>query len=82
MKASILRLVGGALMILGCCALAFCALQVWLVWGKDQTSWPMEMPTLTRNLEFGAELFGAIGVGAIALGFWLRRLKGASRNGR
>ena len=81
-KALVLRFVGGALMILGCCALAFSGLLAWLVWGGDQGSWQMQMSTLTRNLESGVEISAVIGVGAIALGFWLRRLKGASKDER
>jgi len=42
----------------------------------------MEMPTLRRNLEFGVKIFTVAGIGSIALGFWLRRLKGASKDGR
>ena len=80
MKALVLRFVGGALMILGCCALAFSGLLAWLVWGADQGSWPMQMQTLDRNLKFGMEILAVIGVGAIALGFCLRRLKSASKD--
>jgi hypothetical protein len=42
----------------------------------------MQMQTLDRNLQSGMEISAVIGVGAIALGFWLRRLKGASKDGR
>ena len=52
------------------------------IWGGDQGSWPMQMQTLDRNLQSGMEISAVIGVGAIALGFWLRRLKGASKDGR
>jgi hypothetical protein len=76
------KLVGWSLIALGCCAVAFGGVQAWLVWGGDQGSWPMQMPTLTRNLELGAEISAAIGVGAIALGFLMRRLKGVSKVGR
>ena len=81
MKFPIARLIGSTFVILGCSALAFGCLQAWLVWGGDQGSWPMQMATLRGNLEFGAEISALIGVGAIALGFWLRRLKGAAKAG-
>lgn len=82
MKPPVPRIIGGALILLGCCAVAFGGVQAWLVWGGDQGSWPMPMPTLARNLELGAAVSSAIGVGAIALGFFVRRLKGVSKVGR
>jgi hypothetical protein len=42
----------------------------------------MQMSTLRKNVESGLEISTVIGVGAIALGFWLRRLKGASKDVR
>lgn len=80
MKSLVLRLVGGTLMILGGCAVAFGGFLAWLVWGADQGSWPMQMQTLDSNLRFGMVIFAVIGVGAIALGFCLRRLKSASKD--
>jgi hypothetical protein len=79
-KALVLKITGGTLIILGCCAVAFGGLQAFLVWGGGNVSWPTEMPTLRRNLEFGVKIFTVAGVGSIALGFWLRRLKGASKD--
>jgi len=81
-KASVLRLVGGALIILGCCAVAFGGFLASLIFWGDQGSWPMQMSTLRKNVESGLEISTVIGVGAIALGFWLRRLKGASKDVR
>jgi hypothetical protein len=40
------------------------------------------MPDLVRELKFAMAISAAVGVGAIALGFWLRRLKSASKDGR
>jgi hypothetical protein len=79
-KSLVLWLVGGGLMIMGCCAVACGGFLAWLVWGADQGSWPMQMQTLDRNLKFGMEILAVRGVGAIALGFCLRRLKSASKD--
>lgn len=69
MKVSILRIAGGTLMILNCCAVAFGGFLAWVGLGGDQGSWPMQMPTLRESLKSGGEVSAAIGAGAIALGF-------------
>jgi hypothetical protein len=70
-------------MILGSCAVAFGGFLAWLEWGgnPESGSWPMQMPRLDRALYFFMTISALIGVGAIALGFLLRRLKGASKDG-
>jgi hypothetical protein len=75
-KASVRRVVGGVFVALGCCAVAFGGFLAWLVFGADNQGWQMQ--TLTGNVESGAAISAVIGVGAIALGVWLRRLKGGS----
>ena len=82
MKASVRRVVGGGLMILGGCALVTACLFALLAWGGSPGSWPIKMPSLVRELEFDMAISAAIGVVAIALGFWLHRLKGDSEGGR
>jgi hypothetical protein len=72
-KASVIRLAGGAVITLGCCAVAFGGFLAWLVFGADNQGWQMQ--TLTGNVESGAAISAVIGVGAIALGVWLRRQK-------
>jgi hypothetical protein len=78
-KVTMVSVIGWTSLILGFCALAFGGFLAWLVFGADNQGWQMQ--PLTGNVESGAAISAVIGVGAIALGVWLRRLKGASRAG-
>ena len=80
-KVTMVSIISWASLIFGCCALAFGGLQACLLWGGGQPSFQMDMTTLRGNLEFGVAISTVIGVGAIALGLWLRRTKGDSRPG-
>ena len=75
MKLSIVATIGGAFVILGCCALAFACLLAWLAWGGSPGDWSIPMPDLVKELEFDMAISAVIGFGAVALGLRLRRVK-------
>jgi ABC-type phosphate/phosphonate transport system permease subunit len=83
-KSSIVAIIGGAVVILGCGALAFAGLLAWLAWGGCQAngSCDFTLPEMVKTLRHAMAISAVSGVGAIALGFWLRHLKGASKGGR
>jgi len=84
MKSSIVTILGGALMTLGFCALAFACLLAWMEWGgKNSGGWfsNVEFYEVARDLGIGMAISAVVGVGAIALGWRLRRIRSGS-NGR
>jgi hypothetical protein len=77
MRSSI-RIIGGALQILGGCALAFGCVLAWMEWGgRSQGGWfsDAEFYEVARELGIGMAISAVVGVGAIALGWRLRRIK-------
>ena len=70
-------------MTLGFCALAFACLLAPLVWGgcRANGTCGFTLPLLERELRFDMAISAVIGLGAIALGLRIRRMKGGS-NGR
>jgi len=75
MKSSIVTIIWRTLVILGCLALVFACLLAWLVWGGSPGDWYFPMPELAREVELYMAISAVIGVGAIALGWFIRRRK-------
>ena len=77
MKSSIAVMIGGALVILGCCALAFVCLLASFEWGGCQTNGScfFTLPILDREVRPIMTIFALIGLGGIGLGLRIRRIK-------
>jgi vacuolar-type H+-ATPase subunit I/STV1 len=75
MKSSIVAIIGGALVILGCLALVFACLLAWLVWGGSPGGWTLTVPEFARELKFDMAITVVIGLGAVVLGLRLRHVK-------
>ena len=74
-KSSIVKIIGGALMILGCCALAFAYFLAGNVWGgQDNGAW-FTMPELDRDLKYIMAISAVIGLAGIVSGWRIRRMK-------
>jgi hypothetical protein len=83
MKSSVVTIIGGAVVILGRGALAFAGLLAWLAWGGCQAngSCDFTLPEMVKTLRHAMAISAVLGVGAIALGWRMRRMKSGS-NGR
>jgi len=81
MKLSIVTIIWLTLVILGCLALAFAGLIALSVWGGCEANGTcgFTLPILDRELRFDMAISAVIGVGAIAIGWFIRRMKGGSK---
>ena len=78
MRSSIITIIGGALQILGGCALAFGCFLAWMEWGgRSSGGWlsNSDLHGLARDVGIAMAISAVVGVGAIALGWRLRRIK-------
>ena len=75
MKSSIVTIIGGALVILGCLALAFAGLLAWLTWGGSPGGWTLTVPEFARELKIDMAFSVVIGLAGIVFGWRLRRMK-------
>jgi hypothetical protein len=76
MKLSIRRIVGWAIVVLGCCALAFAGLLAMLVWGgcKGGECF-IELGILDRELRSTMAISAAIGLAGVVVGMFLVRVR-------
>jgi len=81
MKSSVVTIIGGAVVILGCGALAFAGLLAWLAWGGSPGGWSLTAPEFANELKFDMVISAVIGLVGIALGWRMRYMKSGS-NGK
>jgi len=74
-KSSIVAIIGGVLVILGCCALASACVLAWLAWGGTPGGWTLTVPEFARELKFDMAISIVIGLAAIALGWRIKHMK-------
>jgi hypothetical protein len=76
--------IGGALVILGCCALAFACLLAWVEWGRTSGGWfsNVDFSVIAREVGIAMAIFAVIGLTGIAFGWRLRRMKRGVNDGR
>jgi len=66
MKSSIVTIIGGALEILGCCALAFAGLLAWAKWGESGGWFTSDQfPEIDRIVRIAMTISIVIGVGQL-----------------
>lgn len=79
MKASMVLIIGWALLVLGCCALAFACLLAWVEWGvRAPGGWlspDSDLHGLGREVEIAMAISALVGAGGIVFGWRMRRVK-------
>ena len=75
MKSSVAAVIGGALVVLGCCAIAFACILASLEWGGCQAngSCVFTLPILDIEVRSAVVVFALIGLGGVGLGWHIRR---------